>query len=455
MPTETSYVGQRKKRLILLEFNELCPTFVDNFIDEGLLPNFKRLREESRQFITHTTEAVLEPWVQWVTVHTGVPLSEHGILDLDEADKLKHAPFWDDLQNDNVLLLSPMNVKGRHDGKSVFLPDPWAASQSPSEEVRPFYKFIRSAVGGHARTDKLNLADALGAVRFLVRHGLSVGSVTQAVTQLWNERLGNADVKWRRATILDLLLWDTFEYFWKSALSPRIGVFFSNATAHYQHKYWSHHAPSEFSLKPSVDEIRDYGHAIRYGYEAHDRLIGKALKMAEDDDTVVALCTALSQQPMRDYEQRGGKAMFMPREYPALLSFLGAPLGRAEALMAEESWLHYQSATDAEAALGMIRAARTGEGREIFKTRGFNGLSFIVGCGIFASEVMPDTAIVAADGKRAAFKTHFIQMSTVTTGKHHPDGILWVSDRRGRSPDGVQRLPLTLVRETLEQALMA
>ncbi len=43
MPTP----AQRNQRLILLEFNKLCPHLVDRFIDDGALPNFKRLRDAS------------------------------------------------------------------------------------------------------------------------------------------------------------------------------------------------------------------------------------------------------------------------------------------------------------------------------------------------------------------------------------------------------------------------
>jgi hypothetical protein len=441
-----------RKRLILLEFNELCPSFVEQFIDEGLLPNFKRLRDASERFITHASDSMLEPWIQWVTVHTGVPLLEHGIVDLDEADKLRHEAFWETLTDESVLLLSPMNVKFKNRGDSVFLPDPWAASQSPSDELKPLANFIRSAVTSHARTDKLDATDALGAVLFLVSHGLSFESVRAAFKQLSSERFGSHATKWRRATVLDRLLWDVFSHYWKK-ISPRIGVFFSNATAHYQHKYWSHHDPSGFSIKPDQAEILDYGNAIRFGYQAHDRLIGKALALA-GTDAVVAMCTALSQQPMHDYEVRGGKAMFIPKSYADLLRFLGAPPGRAEALMAEESWLRFRGEDEARDAHAKVRAARTEAGQPVFKTRGLERSSFIIGCGLFASEVKADTLMFSGDERRAQFDEFFLPMPTVTTGKHHPDGLLWIADRRAQPSSGdTQLLPLTLVRSKLEQAL--
>lgn len=447
---------QSKRRLILLEFNELCPSLIDKFIGEGVLPNFKKLKEASETFVTHTDEEFLEPWIQWVTLHTGVPVSEHHIMDLDEANKLNHKPFWDDVADANVLLVSPMNVKFSRADRSIFIPDPWAASQTPSPEVKPFCKFIRSAITGHARTDKFNASDAWGAVRFLGSHGVSFDSIKGAISQLWQERVGSLDVKWRRATILDRLLWDVFAHFWKSQRNPRVGIFFSNATAHYQHKYWAHHDPSIFKLKPSQTELDTYGQAIRFGYQAHDRLIGKALALA-DSNTTLALCTALSQQPMRDYEDRGGKAMFIPKDYGALLPALGVTARfRVEALMAEESWLHFESEADQQAALAAMLAAKTNDGRQLLKARSRQGASCIVGCDVLSAEVNPQTRVVGVDGQSALFADLFLSMPTVTTGKHHPDGVFWIAEpnRRQATTAHVEpRLPLTQVRGRLEQAL--
>jgi hypothetical protein len=450
--------GHRNQRLILLEFNELCPHLVDRFIDEGALPNFKRLRDASETFITHTNDELLEPWTQWVTVHTGVPFSEHGIKDLDEAEKVAHSTFWDRFADENVLLMSPMNVKFRRRNQSLFMPDPWAASQVPSEELEPFYKFIRAAVNSHARTDRLDLKVAASAVRFLLAHGLTLNTLAASFSQLFGEKFGSRDVKWRRATILDRLLWDVFAHFWRGPRRPRVGIFFSNATAHYQHKYWSHHDPSLFTLKPDAGELETYGSAIRFGYQAHDRLIGKAMVLA-GADTAIALCTALSQQPMLDYEVRGGKQMFIVKDFAALQAALGIrTTARAEALMAEESWLHFATDTAATDGYHKISSARTNDGRALFKLRGFDGKSFVIGCGVFASEVDASTTILNVSGASIPFDEHFLQMETVTTAKHHPDGIFWIMPGHALSPraprNGLGKpLPLTHVRGKLEQAL--
>jgi hypothetical protein len=350
-----------------------------------------------------------------------------------------------------------MNVKFRRRGQSVFMPDPWAASQVPTSELEPFYKFIRAAVTSHARTDRLDIKDAVGAARFLLWHGIKLETISAVLSQIAAEKLGRRDVTWRRATILDRLLWDVFAHFWRGPRRPRVGIFFSNATAHYQHKYWSHHNPSIFALKPDREQLVTYGDAIRFGYQANDRLIGKAMALA-GPDTAVALCTALSQQPMFDYEVRGGKQMFIVKDFAALLTALGVRATcRPEALMAEESWLHFATEADGAEAYRKVSAARTADGRALFKLRGFDGKSFIIGCAVFVGEVDADTAIVnAADGS-IPFGAHFLQMNTVTTAKHHPDGIFWMMSAQPSplmsGPETAERLPLTHVRGKLEQAL--
>jgi hypothetical protein len=443
------------RRLLLLEFNELCPGLIERFMAEGQLPNFKKLRQRSRAFITHTNEEVLEPWIQWVTVHTGVPLDQHGIVDLDEAAKLKHETFWDRLSTDNVLLMCAMNVRFERTDGSIFMPDPWAASQAPSPEVEPFYRFVRAAVNTHAQARGISKKDAVKAVKYLASHGMTPSTALSLVGQLIQERIGGKDVKWRRATMLDRLCWDVFAHFWRSERHPRVGVFFSNATAHYQHKYWRHYQPEAFSLKPDAHELRSYSTAIRYGYQRHDELLGKAMKMA-DANTAIVLCTALSQQPMLDYEARGGKSMFMPKDFKLLLEAVGAPANaRAEQIMAEEARLHYESTADAETACARLQEARTSEGHALFKLRGFDGHSFIIGCAVFASEVTPTTQILAGSTRVAAFHEHFVPMPTTTSAKHHPDGLLWVALPAGATNDEVEHIPLTQVRAHFDEILTA
>ena len=99
---------------------------------------------------------------------------------------------------------------------------------------------------------------------------------------------------WKRVSLLDRLQYDLFACYYRR-LQPDFATFFSNSTAHLQHSYWRHMDPAPFALKPSAAETEQYGDAVLYGYEAMDRLIGRFLRLI-DDETVVILSSALSQQ---------------------------------------------------------------------------------------------------------------------------------------------------------------
>src|SRR3954452_24899966 len=76
-------------RVVVLEFNELTPGLIDRFIAAGELPNFGRLRSSSRSWITDADEPqeLLDPWIQWPTVHTGVGFEDHRVLKLGEGSR--------------------------------------------------------------------------------------------------------------------------------------------------------------------------------------------------------------------------------------------------------------------------------------------------------------------------------------------------------------------------------
>src|SRR5271165_5315759 len=116
--------------VILLEFNELSPLLMERFIAAGKLPTFESLRDQSATFTTLADERppALEPWIQWVSVHTGVPYAEHGIFNLSEGHKLRHRSLWDLVSEKGlpVWVCGSMNVKYEKPLHGYILPDPWS-----------------------------------------------------------------------------------------------------------------------------------------------------------------------------------------------------------------------------------------------------------------------------------------------------------------------------------------
>src|SRR5262245_34547232 len=77
-------------RMIVLEFNELCQDLIAEFMERGLLPNFRRLHARSSVFSTEAGEVSpnLQPWIQWPSVHSGMTFAEHAVVNLGDGYQL-------------------------------------------------------------------------------------------------------------------------------------------------------------------------------------------------------------------------------------------------------------------------------------------------------------------------------------------------------------------------------
>ena len=70
-----------KNKTILLGLNELNFDYIKFYINQGLLPNFKKILDIQPpiETVSESDYKLLEPWVQWVTIHTGKTFDEHKI----------------------------------------------------------------------------------------------------------------------------------------------------------------------------------------------------------------------------------------------------------------------------------------------------------------------------------------------------------------------------------------
>ncbi len=422
--------------VIVLEFNELTPSLMDRFIGEGSLPAFGRLRRESIVCVSDAEEdpPFLEPWVQWVTVHTGLSRAEHKVVDLDDGPKLGAPRVWDMVSDagKKAWVCGSMNagIQAR-DFRGLFLPDPWTTSAEPHprELFRPYYHFVRSYVQEYTR-DKppLTKADYLRFARFMATNGLAPKTVADTVRQLVAERGSGA--RWQRAAILDRIQWDVFRHHYRK-LKPALATFFLNSTAHYQHYYWRNLDPHSFVLRPSGEEQARYADAVRFGYRKMDEIVRDCLDLAGPDATIV-FCSALGQQPMSKYDAGSGKQHFKPTDPAAMLRFAGVEDPHTYApVMAENFHLHFESEAAAEAAGRKLSALRMGGAPVLDVQR--HGARLHAGCVVVVKP--PANARVASapeTGREAGFYELFYEATGLKSGMHHPDGILWI-----RTPERV------------------
>lgn len=349
---------------MLLEFNELTPSLMDRFIAQGRLPNFKRLYGESHVFVTDAEEEQhnLEPWIQWVTVHTGLSAKQHGIHNLDEAYQLDQPNLWDILgaAGNSVWVCGSMNINYRRPAHGWILPDAWSSKVVPYPDcLQQYFRFVRANVQEHTN-DRVPLGKSEYAafLKFMLTHGLSVDTVSAIIGQIVKERASGG--RWKRATLLDRLQWDLFAWYQRTH-RPRFSTFFLNSTAHFQHLYWRLMEPEKFRLQDG-DPESDRANAILYGYEQMDVIVGKALALA-GKDTVIVLSSALGQQPYLLAEEKGGKRFHRPHDLSKLAAQIRLKgVVAATPVMSEQFHLEFDSPESAQTA-AMAQVHRQISGR--------------------------------------------------------------------------------------------
>jgi hypothetical protein len=437
--------------MILMEFNELSPPIMQKLMAEGELPNFQRFYRESDVYTTEADEVApnLEPWIQWVTIHSGMPYQEHGIQRLGDGHQLAEEQLWDAAseQGRSVWVCGSMNINYRSPINGWVLPDPWVTHVRPypEDELQPYYRFVSANVQEHTREESaLSRGEQVEFVTFMARRGLSPATAAAIVRQVVSERTSNT--RWKRPVILDRIQWDLFRSHWKRA-KPDFSTFFLNSTAHYQHIYWRHMDPESFEVKPDPAERAIYEDAIPYGYRQMDQMCGRFMDLAGSDTTLVFL-TALSQEPCLKYEDIGGKMMYRPEDFEQFLEAVGIsqPV-KAAPVMAEEFQLDFETedaAREAEAKLRELRYA--GEPALRLDRRAKN---IFGGCAV-SEQVEPD-AVVHLDGgdRTVRFFDLFYQLDLVKSGIHHTDGMMWIRTPGRRHAVHDDRVPLVSVAPTL------
>jgi hypothetical protein len=435
-------------RIILLEFNELCPSLMHRFMAAGRLPNFQRFHDASLVYTTRAEERApyLDPWIQWATVHTGLNHDRHRIDRLNDGQACGAKRIWDVVSEHggSNWICGSMSTAYRPGFRGALVPDPWTTKVAPAPDAfLPYFRFVqRNVLDSTNARAAMSAREAAAFVAFMARHGLAAGTVASIVKQIVHERRGGS--RWKRAVLLDQLQFDLFRHHWRRA-RPTFSTLFLNSTAHFQHLHWREMEPELFEVQPTAAEIAEYQSAILFGYQQMDVMLGRILSMV-DAGTTVVLATALSQQPCLTYEHQGGKAFYRPIDFNRLLAFARVS-GYTHVAPVMAHQFHVEFATEEAARRGSEQLASLRVAGQPAMTVECNGRRVFAWCSI--TTVIDPLATVTAGTSVEDFFEVFYKVDGLKSGMHHPDGLFWM-----RRPDAAhhvfdQPVALDLIAPTL------
>jgi len=428
--------------VISLELNEINFDFVQRFVEAGKLSNFRKLLETAQltRTVAEKEYPFLEPWIQWPTVYSGLPYSDHGVFRLGDVVEKSHPQIWEELEGEGLTVgaISPMNAANRCRAPAFFLPDPWTGTTTVADpKTEKLWALVGSLVNANA-SEKLGFASIGRQLGPLAAGYVRPASAARHL-RILPKALGH---KWAKAAFLDSLLYDVAMTLVGRHRPDFVSVFM-NAGAHIQHHHMfdssiydgEHRNPAWYSSAAENDED-----PLLFIYEVYDDIVGDLMRRPEHH---VLITTGLSQvaNPREHYQYR-------LVDFEGFLARVGVRGAVIEPRMSRDFLLTFGDRAAAEGAitqLGQVQVA----GKPLF-TIDDRGLTLFCQVGYFGrKEPLAEGAI----GKTAADFSDDLVLVSIENGIHQTVGYHVDFNVPKGAGDG--EIALTAVHGRLKAAALA
>ena len=415
--------------LILVELNEVNFEFVEHYARRGELPVFERLIGAHGYARTRSEEVYeqVEPWIQWVTVHTGKRYAEHKVFRLGDGPRASVEQIWEQLEKKGLRVgaFSPMNAANALAQPAFFVPDPWTQSEvSAPPLLRAAYQAICQAVGDNAE-GRISPGSALQLLA-----GLAAYARVRNWPRYLADALGGLTSRWPRAIFLDRFLADCFFRLWRRTRPDFSSVFF-NGAAHIQHHYLFNSAAYRgpfrnpaWYLPAGVDPVLEI-------YRLYDRMLGDCLALEPRPRLMIA--TGLHQDPVQE-----PVFYWRLRDHAAFLGRLGCRFSGVEPLMSRDFLVRCADAVQAAATAARLASGRAADGLPLFEVDNRGDSLFVTLA--YARDVKQGLA-ASFEGAAIEDLAREVRFVALKNGQHN--GIGYFLDSGTRSAPGAEPIPLT------------
>lgn len=393
------------KSALFIELNEFNFELLKEYAQAFHLKNIQKILsfKNSQTFTEDLYESdFLEPWVQWVNVHTGQPSKEHQIKHLGDVPHLHSEQIWQKLSKKNITsgIWGAMNAS-KEDAKNClfFLPDPWTASESayPSE-LSPLLDLLRYSSKNYLKTSKLFLLHKIAkVVGFLAQEKVlfplvkEMPHLIKTLKAFKNEAFAFISLFDYLSTLLFLKQ--------KEKHSPQFSLIFLNSLAHMQHHHWN---------KPDGRSKERFFYGLTY----LDRSIGLLIDSMKPSDLIV-VANALSQKCTLDEEPW---ILYRQKDQTRFLKHMGLSFSKVEAHMTHDAHIFFDKKKDCLKAYQALKSA-TIRGQPFFEVESYKEDPLKLFYKIIFTNEMKENATFLFNGKEHPFFDHFKKV-VQRMGKH-------------------------------------
>jgi hypothetical protein len=426
-------------QVLLIELNEVNFEFIEAYIEQGELPNFAALLERVGYAQTQSEQRYedLEPWIQWVTAHTGRSLAEHHVFRLGDAVQADLPQIWEQLAAKGLTVgaISPMNAACRSHDLAFFLPDPWTNTDVIARPVvRRMFDAIIQAVNDNAE------GRLTGKSLFNLAVGFAVTARSRNYQHYLSYVAGIRRRPWNKAIFLDMLLADLFVAELRRH-EPHFATLFLNAAAHIQHHYMFSSAAYKGGMKNPGWYIQQGLDPLLDVYKVYDRIVGDLA--ASFPNARLMIATGLHQDPHPELTY-----YWRLRDHAGFLAKHGAPFSAVEPLMSRDFNVKCQSDDDAERTAAILSAAIADDGTPLFEIDNRGRDLFVMLS--YPHDINELTGYRVGNRRYENLKDD-VAFVAIKNGRHN--GIGYFADTGRKQAPTADRFPLKNIPDRVREAL--
>lgn len=337
---------QTPKPLLFIELNEFNEELLQKLSKEFDYKNIQKLLSLPKT-TTYTADVYesdyLEPWVQWVSVHTGVDSKKHQIKHLGDVPSLSDPQVWEKLSQKGISsgIWGAMNAsKGSAEHCKFFLPDPWTFSeQAHPSELSPLLDLLRYSARNYLKSSKIELIKKILQTLKLLKNKKvlkpflkELKNLLKSTAQFKGEAFSFISLFDYLSTLLFIEMVDEHQ--------PHFNLIFLNSLAHMQHHHWD----------PSREGFLE---RYRYGLSYLDRVLGLLFKRFESTHTLY-IANALSQM---NTNHEKPWVLYRQKDQTSFLETIGARFSKVQPHMTHDAHIFFDNLEDKKYTLNLLKSA--------------------------------------------------------------------------------------------------
>lgn len=403
--------SHQTKDIVIVEWNEFNDGLLQEVVAQHDLPALQKILAMKRtQYRTEDryNSGFLEPWVQWVSVHSAMPSKYHQVKHLGDVPDLQFEQFWEILSRHHLScgVWGVMNGAKRnaHEVK-FFLPDPWTFSEQAYPPALNYLLHLpRYVAKNYQSLKKTTLGlEGLKLIYFMMRSGV-FGKISKEIVNLIKDIKQYGSRHFVYIAFFEYISFLLFAQY-KSKTKPKCAILFLNTLAHLQHHYWQAQ-----KLSPE----------LLYGFKLFDRMFAQLFELFPEDAIVVH--NGLSQM---NTNHEKPWVLYRQKQPTGFLQALNIPFTQVEAHMTHDAHVFFETSEACQHAYEQLKSA-TLLSRPLFHVEKniYNPCKLFYHLA-FTDELEPHSNInFEFNGRKFEFFKYFDRIVT-RTGRHIPIGTVY------------------------------